>query len=87
MDYTLSKRVTGKFVEAVKVAADSRQIAVQDVAAQLTRAGGEVQRFLYRLIHAIIDHWKIDARYEQYDEQYVHIYKWAEGVETNEQGD
>jgi hypothetical protein len=53
------------------------------VAQMLAKQSGIIQYRLWRLMRELIHSWKIDAQYQQYDPQYVEIYKWAERIDND----
>lgn len=57
---------------------DRLDISTAHAANVLSRAPGVIQHKVWKLIRAIIATWAVDARYQQYDPQYTHIYRWAE---------
>jgi hypothetical protein len=53
------------------------------VAGMLSKQSGAIQYRIWKLIRELIRAWNIDAKYQQYDQQYVEIYKWAERIDND----
>lgn len=75
-------RITEK--AAAKIADSLSHVGVNTdiLANMLSKQPGVIQFRIWKIIRALIANWKIDAKYQQYDPQYVEIYKWAERVDN-----
>lgn len=71
-------KINEKAVTKIADALSHISINTDMVAHMLSRQPGIIQHRIWKIIHSLIEYWKIDARYQTYDAQYVEIYKWAE---------
>jgi hypothetical protein len=73
-----------KAVKCIVSALESIHFHPQAIAQMLSKQPGLVQFRLWKIVKALIGMWAIDAKYQQYDEQYVEIYKWAERIDNGD---
>lgn len=67
-----------KIGKTIAKALDTVHWSPEFVAMVLSKQPGVIQFRLWQLVQALIGHWAIAARYQDFDTQYMEVYKWAE---------